>query len=961
MPSEPSVKFSPARKAFGACFLAAVLLLCAVGKAQEYSFRSFVGADGLGNLSVQKLFQDRSGFLWVSTENGIFRYDGTRFEAFGPPQGIPVAGGVAFGEAPDGSLLVGASIGLYRFTGRSFTKITAPFTKVNWTQGIQSDGHGKVYLGTELGLFEMTSPPNQAQFAFRRIFPMADGPPQSVNSIFIDGKAIWFGCALSLCRMEAGTVKVFGEADGLLNVPIAAFLKDRAGNIWVRARNEGVLEWPAGEARFRRPDTPVPGRELTGTPALDREGRILIGTPEGLLIGDDAGWRLIDRHVGMRGGVYASFEDRQHSLWMGTGGRGLTQWRGYREWEGYSSQSGLPSDNVYEMLPQADGSIWVGTETGLVKGTPSGLGMTWTTVAASGVSVHSLQMTPSGDLWFGTAGRGVAVLHGSTGQPQWFDKQQGLGGRLAFTIRFDHQQRLWVATEAGLFVSQPPYRSFTRIAELPGTWFWTVTEGADGTIWAGGVDGLFSFASGRWQHWNRDNGLTNQAVVAIGADRDASVWVGYQHGGGIDHVRLTAQVLKVQNGVQRPGSDGLIYFLNFDRSGHLWAGTERGVDVWDGQRWGHYDTTDGLIWDDCDIGGFAQAADGSLWFGTSGGLAHFRPNLQDTVAAGPGVVFTDLRIGQTNILGENHPSFEMSSGAIVASFAAPNANQDSGLLFRYRLEGNKSPWTETAQRQLEFPRLSPGHYDLEVQVRDNRGVWSSQEAAFSFRIATPWYGRGWFLIVLALAPFLGALILFRIRSLGAQKKQRQLQRMVDEKTNDLRVANEELLRLTMMDALTGLANRRHFDQTLSEECERVRRSAATVSLILIDVDHFKALNDSAGHQKGDEYLIVLGQELARTARRQIDLAARIGGEEFALVLPSTDASQALQIAEQLRSHVEALGLPHPASPVAPTLTVSIGVATATPQHYLSPEELVAAADQSLYRAKSGGRNRVEVA
>jgi len=164
----------------------------------------------------------------------------------------------------------------------------------------------------------------------------------------------------------------------------------------------------------------------------------------------------------------------------------------------------------------------------------------------------------------------------------------------------------------------------------------------------------------------------------------------------------------------------------------------------------------------------------------------------------------------------------------------------------------------------------------------------------------------------------------------------------------------------MLDPLTGLANRRRFDQTLAQECARLKRSDSALSLILIDVDHFKSLNDSAGHQKGDEYLVILGRELTRTARRTIDLAARVGGEEFALILPSTKVPEALRIAESVRAEIESLHLPHPASPTSGWLTVSVGAASALPDHLNSPEELFAAADLALYQAKSLGRNRIHV-
>ncbi|MGA9643102.1 MAG: hypothetical protein WBQ72_17020 [Terriglobales bacterium] len=111
-------------------------------------------------------------------------------------------------------------------------------------------------------------------------------------------------------------------------------------------------------------------------------GRILLPSPDGLLVEWENGWRKIDRNVGLRGTVYAVMEDRQHSLWIGLAGRGLAQWRGYREWETYSAASGLASDIVYEIRPETDGKLWVGTEGGLVRGERQGAGIRWKKVPA---------------------------------------------------------------------------------------------------------------------------------------------------------------------------------------------------------------------------------------------------------------------------------------------------------------------------------------------------------------------------------------------------------------------------------------------------------------------------------------------------------------------------------------------------------------------------------------------------
>jgi diguanylate cyclase (GGDEF)-like protein len=233
-----------------------------------------------------------------------------------------------------------------------------------------------------------------------------------------------------------------------------------------------------------------------------------------------------------------------------------------------------------------------------------------------------------------------------------------------------------------------------------------------------------------------------------------------------------------------------------------------------------------------------------------------------------------------------------------------------------------------------------------------------QSAQFSFRILPPWYLTWWFISLCILIPLSVAAGILRLRYLGAKNREAELVRLVEARTADLRLANEELSRLSFTDPLTGLANRRVFDQTLEKECARLRRTGGALSLLSIDVDQFKALNDSQGHLRGDEYLVLIASALAGLARRQTDVAARCGGEEFALILQETSAADAAQFGESVRALVAGLNLPHPASTVASFLTVSVGVATATEKWCATPDELVGAADRALYAAKSAGRNRV---
>jgi diguanylate cyclase (GGDEF)-like protein len=169
---------------------------------------------------------------------------------------------------------------------------------------------------------------------------------------------------------------------------------------------------------------------------------------------------------------------------------------------------------------------------------------------------------------------------------------------------------------------------------------------------------------------------------------------------------------------------------------------------------------------------------------------------------------------------------------------------------------------------------------------------------------------------------------------------------------------ESLRARSYVDGLTGIANRRHFDVALDRELRRALRAGGELSLLLVDIDSFKAYNDHFGHQQGDACLTTVAQALASMLKRPADVAARYGGEEFAAILPDTSLEQARAHADAIREHVAGLGLEHAPSAAHPRVTLSIGVASIDRERLNQPAALIEAADKALYAAKRGGRNRV---
>ena len=179
-------------------------------------------------------------------------------------------------------------------------------------------------------------------------------------------------------------------------------------------------------------------------------------------------------------------------------------------------------------------------------------------------------------------------------------------------------------------------------------------------------------------------------------------------------------------------------------------------------------------------------------------------------------------------------------------------------------------------------------------------------------------------------------------------------------SRELAAANQILQRLSLLDGLTGIPNRRRFDEVLAHEWKQAMRSKQPLSMVMIDIDHFKAFNDHYGHLTGDDCLRKVALAMSGILKRPTDFLARYGGEEFAAILPMTASDGADGIAEAMRTGVVNLAIPHDHSSAASLVTISMGIATLVPRRGMTAAMLISAADQALYEAKAGGRNRVVV-
>jgi diguanylate cyclase (GGDEF)-like protein len=232
----------------------------------------------------------------------------------------------------------------------------------------------------------------------------------------------------------------------------------------------------------------------------------------------------------------------------------------------------------------------------------------------------------------------------------------------------------------------------------------------------------------------------------------------------------------------------------------------------------------------------------------------------------------------------------------------------------------------------------------------------------------------WFIGLCVLAMLLVGLAAHRLRvreiaarnaELAAQVADRtakleEANALLSERSRELEEANKRLETLSTVDSLTDAANRKQFDHILDAEWRRCARTGLPLALLMLDIDHFKPFNDGYGHVTGDVCLKKVAGVVRRLVQRAGELVARYGSEEFAVLLPGSDAPHARELAETIRLEVELLAIPHAYSKVAPVVTISAGVAAMIPIYGNTPGELISAADRALYHAKQTGRNRVSL-
>jgi diguanylate cyclase (GGDEF)-like protein len=408
-----------------------------------------------------------------------------------------------------------------------------------------------------------------------------------------------------------------------------------------------------------------------------------------------------------------------------------------------------------------------------------------------------------------------------------------------------------------------------------------------------------------------------------------------------------------------------------DSHGNIWVSTDNGLAVIDGtsfkiQALGR---PQGVGMRTFWTNSGAVTADGDILFGANGGLTVVRPDRVSRWTYQPPIVVTEARSGQTplsvalfNSTRGGAPALQISSEqrALEVEFAALDYSSPERNRYAYRLQGFDADWiaTEANVRLANYTNLPPGKYTLELRGSNRDGQWSAP-LRIPIRVASAWYQTFGFRTAAVLIGLILISLLVQARTVYLRQRQRELQALVNERTAELEKRSDELREsqrklelIAYNDPLTGLPNRRLFEDDLKHRVALAVRESTPFTLLLVDLDGFKKINDTLGHDAGDALLVTIALRL-KHALREADRVARLGGDEFAVLLSQTSELASVELV--CRRILTSLAEPVAFKDVVMRVTASIGSAQC-PSQGSSTDDLYKAADTALYDAKRSGRN-----
>ncbi|WP_432467705.1 two-component regulator propeller domain-containing protein [Agarivorans sp. Z349TD_8] len=931
-------------------------------KLADYYTDVWTSVDGLPHNSINAITQTDDGYLWFATWEGVARYDGLHFTLFGRGEttGMKDSGTRTLVADSNNSLwLAGARGSMALRKGYQWSNQANAASLVNHAL---VDQHKNLWIAVEgLGVYYRArgkdgnylpdvhilsgfSAYHLAQSSSGDIFAATDNglyrvTPKSYHKLelpLLGDRTRVYSLAFDhqdrlLLASNHGPWRYDGQQFTRLNntldhVITTAIIEDREGNIWFGTSTQGVGRIANHQLEFKNANSGLPHNR-----------------------------------------VISLFEDQEGSIWVGTNG-GLIRFRN-AAFQSFTEQDGLIGNYVRTVLPINSKQVLVGTSQGLSL-LEDGQAMAATQDPVSRQGILSLAKNHQGGAYVGTYRNGVYQWQNHQLQQLW-NEDSGLPHNEVRALLKDSHNNLWIGTPNGLVKIKPQgeMQYFTKQnSNLPDNYILAIAEDEFGKIWVGTGVGLAFI---------RDDKVSNvpihnleQAQYAFGFYLEPGyVWIASDRG-IIRYQQHTQQMGLVGRPAGLP-IDKFFQIVN-DQQGSLWLSSNRGLWkisyqqahlVASGQQkqinFELYSEIDGMASSQANGGSNPAAAiteQGQLLFASAKGLISIQPQDLAIFSAHPLPVTIDsIQFDSQSISPDTQSIAPAGTNLVRFIYSGLGYVMPKRLQFRTKLEGFDREWSyRGTQRVAEFTNLPPGSYRFLVSARYPYGEWNDSNFIYQFKIEPLFWQRREIQALLALLLLLviGGMVYFRIYLL--KRNEERLTEQVEIQVKALREQSAQFERLSNEDALTKLPNRRAFDANLSAQFSQCSQQQQPISLVVLDIDHFKSINDNYSHLVGDKVIQALATTLVDYVG-DTNKVARWGGEEFT-ILYLGNQQQARDYFQALLLQIQAMTLD--ALKGKRNITVSMGICDS--DHCDDYSSLLKLADHALYQAKHKGRNRIEI-
>jgi ligand-binding sensor domain-containing protein/signal transduction histidine kinase len=769
--------------------------------------------DGLPQNAIRAIAQTRDGYIWLGTEEGVVRFDGVRFTVFDKANTDALKNNYVFAlyEDREGSLWVGTDGGgLTRLKDERFTTLTTTDGLVNATVMSISEGRdGSLWVGTGGGLSRFkdgrfTTYTTKEGLAHDSVYSVCEGR---------DG-SLWVGTANGLGRFKDGRFTTYTRKEGLPHNVVRAIYEDGEGNLWIGTFGGGLARLKDGKFTAYTKRHGLSNDKIWSI-YEDRQKNLWIGTDSGGLNRfRDGEFATYTTKEGLSNDVVVSIlEDREGSLWVGTAG-GLNQFRD-EKFTAHSTTEGLSHDNVRSIYEDRAGNVWVGTYGGGLNRFKDGRFTQYTT--RNGLPndiVLSIFEDRGGTLWIGTGGGGLSQFDGR--RFRTYNTKNGLSSDFVRAICQDREGSLWIGTYGGGLnrLKDGKFFAYTVKQGLSSDSVLSVYEDRQGAIWIGTIGrGLNRFKDGQFTSFTTRDGLSNDTIFSIYEDQEGNLWLG-TNGGGLNR-------FKDGRFIHYTTKEGLfndvVYQILDDRQGNLWLSCNKGIfrvskqdleDVAQGKLKSvasvSYGTADGMKSIECNGGNQpagCTTADGKLWFPTLKGSVMIDPSRLRLNTLPPPVIIEEVAVDKQPVPFGQKADLPPGRGGLEFHYTALSFLAPEKIRFKYRLEGFDEDWVAVdGRREAYYTNIPPGEYRFRVIACNSDGVWNETGASYAFSLQPHFYQTKWFYLLSAVAVALMATGLYRVRVRQLKAREKELARLVDERTRDLVEATRHLQELNRRQA-----------------------------------------------------------------------------------------------------------------------------------------------------------------